>query len=332
MAVEALVRMHRKPEARTRANALLARFPRTPYVARLEGALGEPLCSRPREARLADHSLPDEDNRCSDDSSSLRHSSAYPSRERWPAARAELSWRRTWARRPGSSPPTLARLTVTSTQASDLVLPDEQVPRGVDDVSELALPLRREPETDPNNCGACGVVCPNRRGHGLFACIDGACQMTCTAVGTGPFVSVWANCNGSLDDDCEVELGTNENCRACGDACTDPQKPCIRDAAGMGKQCGCDPGMLYCDGECVDPRTSDGHCGGCGLCVIRAVTVLPRSPTATTAARPARVGRPNVKRTLPIAMASSPTAARPCSSTRRTAERAAWPAIPAKHA
>jgi len=43
MAVEALVRMHRKPEARTRANALLARFPRTPYVARLESALGEPL-------------------------------------------------------------------------------------------------------------------------------------------------------------------------------------------------------------------------------------------------------------------------------------------------
>ncbi len=47
MAVEALVRMHRKPEARTRANALLARFPRTPYVARLESALGEPLLLAP---------------------------------------------------------------------------------------------------------------------------------------------------------------------------------------------------------------------------------------------------------------------------------------------
>lgn len=43
MAVEALVRVHRKPEARARASALLARFPRTPYVARLESALGEPL-------------------------------------------------------------------------------------------------------------------------------------------------------------------------------------------------------------------------------------------------------------------------------------------------
>jgi hypothetical protein len=43
MAVEALVREHRKPEAKARAEALLARFPRTPYVARLERALGEPL-------------------------------------------------------------------------------------------------------------------------------------------------------------------------------------------------------------------------------------------------------------------------------------------------
>jgi len=43
MAVEALARVNRKAEARTRANALLTRFPRTPYVARLERALGEPL-------------------------------------------------------------------------------------------------------------------------------------------------------------------------------------------------------------------------------------------------------------------------------------------------
>jgi len=47
MAVEALVRVHRRPEAKARANALLARFPRTPYVARLESALGEPLSGAP---------------------------------------------------------------------------------------------------------------------------------------------------------------------------------------------------------------------------------------------------------------------------------------------
>jgi hypothetical protein len=43
MAVEALARLGRKAEARERANAALARFPRTPYVPRLQRALGEPL-------------------------------------------------------------------------------------------------------------------------------------------------------------------------------------------------------------------------------------------------------------------------------------------------
>ena len=42
-AVEALARLGRKAEARARAHALVERFPRTPYVARLERALGEPL-------------------------------------------------------------------------------------------------------------------------------------------------------------------------------------------------------------------------------------------------------------------------------------------------
>jgi hypothetical protein len=48
IAVEALARLHRMSEAKARASALLIRFPRTPYVARLERALGEPLPSVPR--------------------------------------------------------------------------------------------------------------------------------------------------------------------------------------------------------------------------------------------------------------------------------------------
>lgn len=43
VAVEALSKLGRKDDALRRANALLRRFPRTPYVAHLEKALGEPL-------------------------------------------------------------------------------------------------------------------------------------------------------------------------------------------------------------------------------------------------------------------------------------------------
>ncbi|MDF2692425.1 MAG: hypothetical protein K0S65_808, partial [Labilithrix sp.] len=39
-AVEALARMGRKEEARGRARALIQRYPRTPYAARLEMAVG----------------------------------------------------------------------------------------------------------------------------------------------------------------------------------------------------------------------------------------------------------------------------------------------------
>ena len=43
VAVEALSKLGRKDDALRRANALLRRFPRTPYVAHLEKALGQPL-------------------------------------------------------------------------------------------------------------------------------------------------------------------------------------------------------------------------------------------------------------------------------------------------
>ncbi|OJY25706.1 MAG: hypothetical protein BGO98_34360 [Myxococcales bacterium 68-20] len=119
-------------------------------------------------------------------------------------------------------------------------------------------------KTDPRNCGACGVVCPGRRGNGEFACIEGACKMTCVVAAGRPF-KTWADCNGLVDDDCETELGTNDNCKACGDTCADPANPCIRDVRGVGKQCGCDPGSLYCGGGCVDPKSSDMNCGACGV-------------------------------------------------------------------
>ena len=45
VAVQALARLGRTTEAKSRANALLARFPRTPYVPRLERELREPLTS-----------------------------------------------------------------------------------------------------------------------------------------------------------------------------------------------------------------------------------------------------------------------------------------------
>lgn len=115
--------------------------------------------------------------------------------------------------------------------------------------------------TDADNCGACGVVCPAKRGNAEFACVQGACKMTC--------LPGYADCNGVVDDDCEVKLGSNGHCSKCGDACTDPAKPCVLDISGLYGRCGCDPGMQFCPtaagGSCIDPQTADTNCGACGV-------------------------------------------------------------------
>jgi len=113
-------------------------------------------------------------------------------------------------------------------------------------------------QTDNNNCGACGVVCPNGGAvlNARSVCTDGQCKLTCN---TG-----YADCNGILDDGCEQILDDVENCGACGHVCPTGE-PC-RDIAPfvpIGK-CGCPDGQTWCGSACVDLDSSDANCGACG--------------------------------------------------------------------
>ncbi len=112
--------------------------------------------------------------------------------------------------------------------------------------------------TDPHNCGECGVDCgyPFTHFRAAFDCVEGQCVKRCE--------DGYADCNGFVDDGCEVKLGTNDDCNACGDRCTDPKKPCVFDTSLNKGQCGCGPGLEYC-GKCVDPKIDDLNCGGCGV-------------------------------------------------------------------
>lgn len=107
--------------------------------------------------------------------------------------------------------------------------------------------------TDPQNCGACGWSC-----NGVSPCFNGKCSFTC------PLGKL--DCNGEIEDGCEVTFGTNDNCNACGDACTDPAKPCMKAAGGNGKfQCGCPAGQVLCgDGSCHAIDSDDKNCSACG--------------------------------------------------------------------
>ncbi len=136
--------------------------------------------------------------------------------------------------------------------------------------------------SDLRNCGACGLVCRTAGTANMkFDCVDGQCVSECSSNAAGIH---YADCNGVIDDGCEVLLGTNENCNGCGDRCTDPKKPCVHIGDRPDNQCGCDPGHQYCPppgpglpASCSDPMLDDMNCGGCGVVCKPDDGALPRS-------------------------------------------------------
>ncbi len=117
--------------------------------------------------------------------------------------------------------------------------------------------------TDPKNCGFCGFQC-GKMGNATFDCVSGKCTLRCTE----PNNRRTGDCNGIVDDDCEVTFGTNDNCNGCGDRCPDPNKPCIYNEDTQVGRCGCEAGFTYCgiDGDehkCVTVEDDDKNCGAC---------------------------------------------------------------------
>ena len=107
---------------------------------------------------------------------------------------------------------------------------------------------------DSDNCGECGTECG--KGTGTTSCAYGAC-VTCADAGL-------SECGG----DCEDLAWSDKNCGRCGNDCGDAAV-CVSGECITGDttcEISCDDGdKICCGGECIDPRTSDNHCGGCGV-------------------------------------------------------------------
>jgi xyloglucan-specific endo-beta-1,4-glucanase len=99
-----------------------------------------------------------------------------------------------------------------------------------------------ETQSDPANCGACGLACAANQ-----VCSKGACGSGCAAALT--------KCGAA----CVDVTGSQANCGTCGKACPADQT-CWQSA------CICPTGQDTCgaNGACVDVQASTTNCGKCG--------------------------------------------------------------------
>jgi hypothetical protein len=114
-------------------------------------------------------------------------------------------------------------------------------------------------ETDAQNCGMCGRVCPQSP-HATPTCSAGHCGVTCL---TG-----FKDCDGSASNGCETNVEIDDqNCGSCGNMCTSANgaPKCTAGSCGIAS---CDPGFKDCnntpvDGCETDIETDPNNCGAC---------------------------------------------------------------------
>ena len=117
-------------------------------------------------------------------------------------------------------------------------------------------------DSDGNNCGACGKVCPGPA-NVQVNCNAGQCSIGGCKFG-------FFDCNGNAGDGCEVSLQTDaKNCGACGNVCMGMGQNAVAACAGGNCTLACNQGFGDCDNNPAngcekDMRADVNNCGACG--------------------------------------------------------------------
>lgn len=116
-------------------------------------------------------------------------------------------------------------------------------------------------ENDDTNCGECSHRCHPLEGkpplppNMYYGCKEGEC-------GAPKCGALWGNCDGLIENGCEVRLNTSQDCGTCGNACS-PDQTC-RQNSSYKWECACPPGKTWCTDRCVDVAADALNCGACG--------------------------------------------------------------------
>ncbi|MFO0652611.1 MAG: hypothetical protein U0326_40725 [Polyangiales bacterium] len=119
--------------------------------------------------------------------------------------------------------------------------------------------------TTLTSCGGCGLACA-APAHAAASCATGTCAFTCD-VG-------WADANGARADGCELDITTDANCGAPGNACVSDTSGTSSCVSGGCSTMACPSGRANCntaiaDGCEVSLGADAVNCGACGrACVV----------------------------------------------------------------
>ncbi|MBI5514572.1 MAG: hypothetical protein HY909_12430 [Deltaproteobacteria bacterium] len=110
------------------------------------------------------------------------------------------------------------------------------------------------------NCGACGAACASGP-NSTPTCGTGACGLVCNAG--------WADLDGDRANGCELDLNTDANCGAPGNACVSDTTGTTTCVAGACTTMSCATGTANCNTSvgdgCEVSLTGDvSNCGACG--------------------------------------------------------------------
>ena len=122
-------------------------------------------------------------------------------------------------------------------------------PAGTTDCGGVCLDL----QTDVNNCGACGNVCPEAEPGFDVGCAAGNCF----------FMRERACAEGlsSCNEVCVNRQTDPANCGTCGNVCA-PGQICFGGLCATDHRC--DAGLTNCNDVCVDLLIDPANCGVCG--------------------------------------------------------------------